>query len=34
MEYPMDYYTMQQCPPGTMPYVIRPGTLSFSRKKI
>ena len=30
MEYPMDYYAMQQCPPGTMPYTIRPGDTFFS----
>ena len=30
MEYPMDFYVMQQCPPGTMPYTIRPGDTFFS----
>lgn len=30
MEYPMSYYTSQQCPPGTMPYVIRAGDTFFS----
>ncbi|MBM7581542.1 LysM repeat protein [Caldicoprobacter guelmensis] len=31
MEYPMGYfYPLQQCPPGTMPYIIRPGDTFFS----
>ena len=30
MEYPMGYYALQQCSPGTMPYIIRPGDTFFS----